>query len=305
MDEQIRKEKLSAPTGKVDVVLDTDAYNELDDQFAIAYLIRSSEKLNTVAINAAPFLNVRSVSPKDGMEQSYNEIKSILSLLNREDLYSDTFKGSGKFLKDEATPVISDAAKELVKRAMTYDDKSPLYVVAIGAITNIASAILMCPKIINRIVVVWLGGHSIHWPDTHEFNMYQDIAAARVVFNSGVPLVQLPCMGVASGFIITCDEFNNRFMGKNKLCDHLAGRMIEDTQSFSNCSAWSRPVWDVTAVAWLLNDNERFMKSSLMPTPIPEYNSKYSFDYTRPLYRKVDYINRDELLKDLIEKLTK
>ena len=54
--------------------------------------------------------------------------------------------------------------------------------VSIGAITNIASAILMNPEIVNRMVVVWLGGHALSWPDTEEFNMVQDIAAARIVF---------------------------------------------------------------------------------------------------------------------------
>ena len=48
---------LSVPEGKVDVVIDTDAFNEIDDQFAIAYLIRSVEKLNTRSVYAAPFHN--------------------------------------------------------------------------------------------------------------------------------------------------------------------------------------------------------------------------------------------------------
>ncbi len=45
-------------------------------------------------------------------------------------------------------------------------DDSLLYVATIGAITNVASAILMEPEIITRIVVVWLGGHALHWSDT-------------------------------------------------------------------------------------------------------------------------------------------
>ena len=38
--------RLSRPTGPVDVVLDTDTYNEIDDQFAVSYLICSAEKLH-------------------------------------------------------------------------------------------------------------------------------------------------------------------------------------------------------------------------------------------------------------------
>ena len=65
---------LDVPKGKVDVVLDTDAYNEIDDQYAIAYLLNSEDKLNVKAIYAAPFFNENSKSPKDGMERSYDEI---------------------------------------------------------------------------------------------------------------------------------------------------------------------------------------------------------------------------------------
>lgn len=31
---------LKVPTGQIDIVLDTDAYNEIDDQFAIAYMLK-------------------------------------------------------------------------------------------------------------------------------------------------------------------------------------------------------------------------------------------------------------------------
>jgi inosine-uridine nucleoside N-ribohydrolase len=41
--------------------------------------------------------------------------------------------------------------------------------VAIACLTNLASAILTDPSIVRRIVVVWLGGHALHCPDTAEF----------------------------------------------------------------------------------------------------------------------------------------
>ena len=64
MTNEQRIKNLSVPEGRVDVVLDTDAYNEIDDQFAISYLLKSKEKLNTKAIYAAPFFNSNSASPK-------------------------------------------------------------------------------------------------------------------------------------------------------------------------------------------------------------------------------------------------
>ncbi|MBQ7292769.1 MAG: nucleoside hydrolase, partial [Clostridia bacterium] len=56
---------LEVPKGKIDVVLDTDTFNEIDDQYAIAYMLRSDDKLNTKAIYAAPFFNSHSTSPED------------------------------------------------------------------------------------------------------------------------------------------------------------------------------------------------------------------------------------------------
>ena len=53
--EKTMLERLLPPKGKVDVVLDTDTYNEVDDQFALAYLFCAREKCNVRAIYAAPF----------------------------------------------------------------------------------------------------------------------------------------------------------------------------------------------------------------------------------------------------------
>ena len=44
-----RLQMLQTPTGPVDMILDTDAYNEIDDQFAIAYAI-AAKKLNLKAL---------------------------------------------------------------------------------------------------------------------------------------------------------------------------------------------------------------------------------------------------------------
>ena len=98
----LSKEKLErnleVPKGKADVILDTDTYNEADDQFALAYLLLSGEKLNTVGICAAPFLNANSASPADGMEKSYGEILHILGLMHREELIPHVYRGACGYL---------------------------------------------------------------------------------------------------------------------------------------------------------------------------------------------------------------
>ena len=302
MTNEQRIKNLSVPTEKIDVVLDTDAYNEIDDQFAIAYLLKSKEKLNTQAIYAAPFFNKNSASPKDGMEKSYDEIFKLLSLMNEK---ANVFKGSEKYLDDEKTAVISPAARDLAERCKNYSPENPLYVVAIGAITNIASAILLNPEVAENTVVVWLGGHALHYHNTREFSMYQDVAAARVVMQSGVPFVHLPCMGVVSGFYVSKPELEFWLKGKNAVADYLAENTIKTADSYAFGKPWTRVIWDVTAVAWLLNDDDRFMNSRIIPTPVPTYDNFYATDYNGYPMRYVYNIKRDSLFADMIEKLTK
>jgi len=295
--------RLKKPTGRVDVVLDTDTYNEIDDQFALSYLVKSDEKLNLKAIYAAPFFNHRSNSPADGMERSYQEIMTILTLLEREDLKENVFRGSTEYMPSETEPVISDAANDLVERAMQYTKENPLYVVAIGAITNVSSALVMKPEIKDRIVLVWLGGNATHWPHNKEFNLYQDVAGARIVFGCGVPLVQLPCMGVVSAFTTSGPELEYHLRGKNKLCDYLIDETAKEAMVCYGGSTWTRAIWDVTAVAWLLDGD--FMEECLIHSPIPEYDDRYAFDNNRHFIKYVYHIKRDNLFADLFAKLTK
>ena len=295
-----RLKNLSVPKGKIDVALDTDTYNEIDDQFALAYLLSSKEKLNTKAIYAAPFFNARSNGPEEGMEKSYAEIKKILSFMKEG---VDAFKGSKSYLPDENTPVESDAADDLIKRAKSYSAEKPLYVVAIGAITNLASALIKAPEIAENIVIVWLGGHARHFCDTNEFNMKQDIAAARVIMKSGAPFVQLPCMGVVSGFTVSKPELEYWFMGKNELADYLAKSTVEEAEIYTAVKTWTRCIWDVTAVAWLLNDDDRFMLSRIEKTSLQTYDYHYTADPDGEPMRYVYHINRDVLLADLVKKI--
>lgn len=296
-------QRLARPSGKVDVVLDTDTYNEIDDQYALAYLIRSDEKLSLKAIYAAPFHNQKSSSPEDGMEKSYQEIFNILSLMERDDLKNIVFRGSATYCADEQTPVNSDAAKDLAQRAMNYTPENPLYVIAIGAITNVSSAILLNPAIKDNIVVVWLGGNSFDWPHNIEFNLTQDVAGARILFDSGVPVVVLPCQGVVSAFRTSGPELEHHLRDRNKLCNYLIDVTTEEALHYGGNSAWTRTIWDVTAVAWLLD--EKFMDDRLEHSPIAEYDHFYARDPRRHLCKYVYAINRDLLFEDLFLKLQK
>ena len=233
------------------------------------------------------------------MEESYREIGDLLKLAGAE---KTIYRGSEQFLTDEKTPVLSDAARDLAQRALKYSPEAPLYVIAIGAITNIASAILLEPKVTENTVVIWLGGHAHHYHDTREYNLRQDIAAARVVMGSGVPLVQLPCNGVVSSFRISGPELDHWFAGKNPLADYLASYTKKTAESYASGKPWTRVIWDVTAVAWLMNDGDRFMYSRMEKVRLPGYDGCYE----EPIDLDMTYVYhicRDALMEDLITRV--
>lgn len=294
--------RLQRPILPVDVVIDTDTYNEVDDQYALAYLIANADKLHLKAIYAAPFQNQEAKDPQNGMEKSYAEIKNILHLMRRDDLEKIAYQGSTAFLNSENSPVISDAAQHLAHLAMQYTPEHPLYVIAIAAITNIASALLINPAIRDRIVVIWLGGHALHWHDNQEFNLKQDIAAARVVLGGGTAVVLIPCKGVVSAFSTTEPELRVHLKGKNELCDYLFDRTCSFVAALRKEHCWSKSIWDITAVGWLLN--EEFMLDEIIQSPIPEYDHHWGQDKRRHPIRYVYHINRDQLFEDLFDKLS-
>ncbi len=295
---------LEVPKGKIDIVLDTDAFNEIDDQFAIAYMLKCKEKFNVKGILAAPFLNTKSESPADGMEKSYNEILKLLDLMELEETKNIVFKGALDYLADEKTPSESAAANFLANLANNYSPKNPLYIVSIGAITNVASAMLKNPIMKENCVVVFLGGRARRLKEAAgEFNMKQDIAGARVVFKSGVPLVNMTGKGVTDRLLTTKYELEYWIKGKNKLCDYLYENVVNEAESYAKGKPWSRVIWDVVAIAWFLAGDRFFMEESILPCHFPEYDLTYSFDENRHKIKYIEWVNRDAIFDDLFKKL--
>ena len=295
IDPKLRNDLLTPPSSKVRVVVDTDTYNEIDDQFAVVQAILSPEEIDLKAIYAAPFHNPRSSGPKDGMEKSYEE---ILRLLERLDRTSEgvVYRGSERFL-DGIEPVRSPAAEHLVELAKERK-AGPLYVIAIGAISNVASAILLEPSIIDNIVVVWLGGNAAYWPSAFEFNLKQDIHASRLIFDCGLPLVHVPCWPITSHLITTQAEIERYVEGKGAIGDYLTGIFKEYTD---NLFAKSKVIWDIAAVSWIINSE--WVPSVLDHSPILTDQFTWSRNPSRHLIRSVTSIDRDEIFADIFRKL--
>lgn len=291
-------EMIEPPTAKVRMVLDTDTFNEIDDQFALVYALISPIQVDVEAIYAAPFFNKNSSGPADGMELSYQEVLRLLKLMNRPH-EGFVFRGARDYVGPNKRAQPSDAVTDLIARARSASTKNPLYVVAIAAITNVASAILLAPDIIDKIVVVWLGGHALHWPDTAEFNLSQDIGAAQVVLDSGVPLVLIPCMGVTSHLHASAAEIERYVAPCGPLGDFLAKRFLDYNDDHMG---WTKAIWDIAAVAWLIEPNMTL--STTMAAPVLNDPPTWSMDPHRHPLRMVYHVKRDAILKDFFEKLS-
>jgi inosine-uridine nucleoside N-ribohydrolase len=285
------------------MVLDTDAACEVDDQFAIAYSLLSPEKINLEAIYLAPY-QVRPDSPTlaDTIENSYQEACRLMKMLGRN---PDNFvhKGATEYLSLEL-PQESEVTKDLIERAMAIDpDDEPLYVGAIGAITNIAAAILIEPEIIERIVVVWLGGASHHRPSAVEYNLCQDIPAAQTILNSGVPFIQMPCRDVVSHLIASVPELEYYLKGKGELGDYLVDIVTKYGENQTpGLYGWSKVIWDVIVPAWIINSD--WVSTDLVHSPILTADGTWSVDKSRHFIRVANEVNRDKIFKDVFSKIS-
>jgi purine nucleosidase len=307
MIESARVQRMEPPAGPVRVVVDTDAANEIDDQFALAYAVLSPERLALEAVYAAPFQRPGMADPEspgftvsamEGMRQSYEEIMRVLDALGSEDIADRVHRGSEGWLPDAGTPVPSAAADDLIARARTgASNPDPLFVVALGAPTNVASALVAAPDIAEEIVVVWLGGNGSWWIPGAEYNVYQDIQASRVLLNSGVPLVHLPCYQVTEKLMTTHEEIERRVRGRGRVGTYLA----DIYRGFDHHSARMKPLWDLGPIAWLIQPD--WCPSALVPSPVLQDDLTWGHDPTRHLIREVRDINADAVFEDLLAKL--
>ena len=287
--------RLEPPTGPVSMVLDTDTFNEVDDQFALAYSLLSQDRLMVEAVYAAPFCNERAATPFEGMEKSYAE---ILRLLEKMKLGAENFvfKGASDYLGE--TPAATPATRDLIARAHCHSEENPLYVVAIGAITNVATAILLDPTIIDSIHVVWLGGNPLGYPTTVEFNLMQDLPAVRTVLDCGVPLTIIPCMGVASHMLSTAPDVQAHLKGRNDLCDTLVELYTAYTK---NHFGWAKEIWDIAPIAYLINPE--WVPTKLEHSPLLTDDCHWARDERRHMIRMAYFAFRTPIFRDMFQKL--
>lgn len=251
---------------RIRVIISTDAKNEADDQFAIAYALMSP-KLDVVGIIAAHFAQAcampqsahYSQNPADAeltMEKSYEEILTVLEKMGLRDEYP-VLRGAVRGLQDERTPRDSEGARFIIDEA--HRPGKPLYVINLGAITDLASAYLMDPTIAEGIAgAVWLGGGA--FPEGGaEFNLENDIAGGNVLMDSRLNVSLLPLPSTAP-MKLAYSELYYRVRPYGEIGRYLCDQMIEHARHAGWAMGESWILWDIAAVAVLLDPHPHQFK---------------------------------------------
>ena len=287
-----------APPNRVPMVLDTDTANEIDDQFAVVHALLSQDRLQLEAIYATLFSR-EGRSPAEGVAQSEAEIHRLLERLNVEP-GDRVLRGADRFLSDDQPTVQNAASDDLIGRTLEPRD-GPLWVAAIGALTNVASALNDAPEIAERIVIVWLGGQAQHAADAREFNLYQDPIAARAVFDSGAPLIHIPCYGAASHLLTSTAELDAYVRPQGAIGQYLADIFRDHNEQYPGRS---KEIWDLSATGYLI-DESWVPKRSLARPRLSEDMKWIAQPDDAPLaaFAEAHYVQRDPIFHDLFVKL--
>lgn len=344
---------LQPPTGKVRVVIDTDAKNEIDDQFALAWALMSQDKLQIEGVYAEPYswqyrleglrqaiairesgraltedeqlmvehyeshigrMEAMGIDPRTaqmdgpevGMEQSYEE---ILVVYEKMGLYANgiAYRGSERYLSSLEDPVRSPAAEHLVELALASSPDDPLYIVAIGCVTNVASAMLLAPEIIRNIVVTWTAGFPTSARQRNfSFNLEQDMLSSQLLFDSGVPLVYLPGYHVGAQLRVSLPDIERWVAGQGAIGDYLhwlyTHNPLHEMQGIHDHFGRTWIVWDLINIAWLINPS--WVPSDLVPAAVLGDDKRWHNDVEgRHLIREAYGIDRDAVFRDFFTKL--
>lgn len=291
--------KFKVPPEKiVRVIVDTDAKNEADDQFAIVQALLSP-KFENVGFIAAHYGAKRHT---DSMERSYRELETIFDKMHipkKDTLYH----GAIHALPDRVTPVPSEGAELIIREAMKEDDRH-LYVTFLGPLTDLASAYLMEPRIKDRLTAIWIGGG--RYPNgAQEFNLSNDIHAANVVFASGMDVWQVP-KNVYEMIAVSLAELEYKVAPYGDIGAYLFEQITE--------YAWEpgpRKSSFRTGETWVLGDNpaiglilyeHRFLYDKI-PAPFITEDMNYVHTGKNPYIRVYNSIDSRLILDDMFAKI--
>jgi purine nucleosidase len=279
---------------KMRVVIDTDAACEIDDQHAIALAILSPERF---AIEGFVATHFGDAGGPEGVQKSYDEILRVL----------DRAAMAGKFpvkkgslpMRFSQTPEPSEGADFIIERAMAGDAASPLWVIALGACTNVVSAFLKKPEIRDRINLFWHG--RTRWPEqAWNFNAYNDIKAVHALFKSDLPLA---LFDTGSQLVQTTAESQKKTAPHGPL-----GRYLHEVTAtyIKDKKIPSKGVFDLGDISFLIDPS--IGKSEVVQAPGVALDLKYQWQNGRGPFGKILRIydvDRDATFNMLYERLAR
>lgn len=194
------------------IIIHSDIKNEADDPFAImhhlltpgievegiiaghfeyypaVFLPQAAKELGVTVEDMMASGMIDLPAAGTTMEMSYQEGQKLLELAEMDDI--PFFRGSRSAITDRNSLPESEGADFIIREARKEDDR-PLYIAFMGNITDLAIAYLKEPKIADKVIAIWIAGHK--YPNGgFEFNMRQDLEAARIVFESPINIWQVP-----------------------------------------------------------------------------------------------------------------
>ncbi|HEV2124944.1 MAG TPA: nucleoside hydrolase, partial [Chloroflexota bacterium] len=239
------------PDKRARVIVNTDAKNEADDQFALVHALLTPS-FEVCGVIPAHFGTRRTT---ESLRESREEVQLLLRMMREMGWQRDVRveDGAAHALPDERTPVPSSGASLIVKEALR-EDPRPLHVAFYGPLTDMASALLMEPRIQERnLRVVWIGGGP--WPlGGGEFNLSNDVAAANVVMRSRVEVWQVPST-VYRLMAVSYAELLERVYPHGPLGRYLVEQLVEFNTQHVRGPIEHRSLGDSPAVGVIMYPN--------------------------------------------------
>jgi purine nucleosidase len=281
---------------RVRVILNTDAKNEADDQYAIVHAILTP-LFDLHSIIPAHFGDKRS---QTSQRDSHDEVVKLLDLM---DLKGEVpvHAGAARALPDEKTPAPSEGSTLIIEEALKNDPR-PLHVAFLGPLTDMASALLEKPEIARRNVrVVWIGGED--WPvGGWEYNLSNDVNAANVVFRSNIEVWQIPST-VYKRMAVSYAELVEKVYDKGDLGRYLVEQLVEWNKQYHSGPIEHRSLGDSPAIGVMMYPYCGWFDWR----PAPEFNAEMNYVHTgrnRPI-RVYSAVDQRFILEDFFAKLSR
>ncbi len=173
----------AAAPARIPVILSTDVGNEIDDQWAIVYLL-TNPRFDVRGIMSA---HAPSLVPP-AAHTSYLILQNVVETHLGLKTHPPLLEGASLPLASQTEPRRNAAVDFLIEASREFNAQNRLTVLTIGAVTDAASAILIDPSITDRIRIIDMGFKS--WQEGgDEYNILNDVKAMQVLLASNVPIV--------------------------------------------------------------------------------------------------------------------